>query len=292
MSTAFVLSGGASLGSVQVGMLAALADRGIAPDLLVGTSAGALNAAYLAGRGTDRDAVDDLAAVWRSLRTRDVFQPDPIRLATSLLGRGPALFGNHGLRRLIGHHLRFDSIEDAGIALAVVTADLLTGAEVTLTEGPATTAVLASSAIPAMLPPVNWGTQTLVDGGLADNTAISRAVDAGAETIYVLPCGYPCALTSPPRSALATALQAMSLLVHQRLIHDIALYASVAELIVVPPPCPLSVAPIDFRQGAELIRRAHAAAAAFLAVDGGRRADPTAHIGMHTHRPTDTQKAR
>jgi NTE family protein len=50
MTTAFVLSGGGSLGSVQVGMLLALADRGITPDLVIGTSVGALNAAWIAGR--------------------------------------------------------------------------------------------------------------------------------------------------------------------------------------------------------------------------------------------------
>ena len=67
-TTAFVLSGGGSLGAVQVGMLAALAERGYQPDLLVGASAGALNAAFIAGRGFDVEAVNDLSSVWRRVR--------------------------------------------------------------------------------------------------------------------------------------------------------------------------------------------------------------------------------
>jgi NTE family protein len=77
MTTAFVLSGGGSLGAVQVGMLQELAARGIRPDLLVGTSAGALNAAYVAGHGAEPAALDRLAAIWRALRRRDVFPLSP-----------------------------------------------------------------------------------------------------------------------------------------------------------------------------------------------------------------------
>ncbi|GAA4488178.1 patatin-like phospholipase family protein [Rhodococcus olei] len=292
MATAFVLSGGASLGAVQVGMLGAIAERGIAPDLLVGTSAGALNAGYLAGHGAQPDAIAGLGALWRSLRTWQLFRPDPRRAVNTLLGRGTAVFGAQGLHELLDRHLTFSRLEDAGIALQVIATDLLTGEEVALDSGPAAAAILASSAIPGMLPPVTCGERTLVDGGLADNAAISRAVQAGAGTIYVLPCGYPCALTSPPRSALGTLTQAMALLVHQRLLHDITLYASEADLIVLPPPCPLSVNPMDFGHADELIRRAHTEAAKFLAVDGGRREDPAAHIRMHTHATAVTVVSR
>ena len=283
MFTAFVLSGGASLGSVQVGMLQAIAERGILPDLLVGTSAGALNATFLAGRGFSAETVGELASVWRSLRTWRLFRPDAVRTAGTLLGRGTSIFSDRGLRDLLDRHVKFALLEEAGIPLQVIATDLLTGAEVVLDRGPASKAVLASSAIPGMLPPVSWRERTLVDGGLADNTAISQAVRAGAERVYVLPCGYPCALVTPPRSALGILTQTMALLVHQRLLHDIALYAGAVELIVLPPPCPLSVNPVDFRHADELIRRAHEVSARFLDVDDGHRDDPGAHIGIHIH---------
>ena len=76
MTTAFVLSGGGSLGAVQVGMLAALEARAFRPDLLVGTSAGALNAAFVGANGYDAAAIDRLAAIWRGLRRTDVFPFD------------------------------------------------------------------------------------------------------------------------------------------------------------------------------------------------------------------------
>ena len=71
--TAFVLSGGASLGALQVGMLRALYERGVVPDLLVGTSAGALNAAFVASRPQSRASIDQLARIWRDLHREDVF---------------------------------------------------------------------------------------------------------------------------------------------------------------------------------------------------------------------------
>src|SRR6478672_7548151 len=91
MATAFVLSGGGSLGAVQVGMLQALAAQGVEPDLLIGTSAGALNAAYVAGRGMGTRSLDDLAAIWAGLRRRDVFPLQPARLGAAAIGRAPSL---------------------------------------------------------------------------------------------------------------------------------------------------------------------------------------------------------
>lgn len=283
MTTAFVLSGGVSLAAVQVGMLGALAARGVAPDLLVGTSAGALNAAFLAGHGTGDEGVEELASIWRSLRTWQLFRPDPLRAVGAVVGSGTAVFGDHGVRRLIEGHMTFADLADAPIRVQVVATDLLSGQEVALGSGPAVEAILASSAFPGLLPPVQWDGRTLVDGGLADNTAISQAVAAGADEVYVLPCGYPCALTEPPRTALGTVAQAWALLVHQRLLHDIDLYAEQIDLVVLPPPCPLTVNPLDFRHADELIRRAHLESLEFLAIDGGRRSDPGVEVALHTH---------
>src|SRR5688572_2451554 len=147
MVTAFVLSGGGSLGAVQVGMLQALAARGVEPDLLIGTSAGALNAGYVAGHGTSTDALDDLATIWARLRRRDVFPLDPVRLGAAAVGRAPSLCPNGALRRLIGEHIAFDDLEDAAIPVHVITTDVRSGAEVVLSAGGAVDAVLASAAI-------------------------------------------------------------------------------------------------------------------------------------------------
>src|SRR5688500_14855846 len=100
MTTAFVLSGGGSLGAVQVGMLQALVDHHVALDLLVGASVGALNAAFLAGQGWAPAALDRLADIWRGLRRQDVFPFAPHRQLLALAGARPSLCTADGLRRL------------------------------------------------------------------------------------------------------------------------------------------------------------------------------------------------
>lgn len=283
MTTSFVLSGGGSLGAVQVGMLQALSERGIVPDTLVGTSAGALNAVFVAGSGTSPEDIASLAEVWRSLRTWQLFPPDPRRALRALLGHTDSLFSDRGLRDLVERHLVFDRLEDAPIPLTVIATDLLSGLEVALTRGPTVDAVLASCAIPGVLPPVAWGGLTLADGGLADNTAISQAVRAGADHVYVLPTGYPCSLTEPPHTPLGILGQSMAVLVHQRLVRDIEQFADRVDLVVLPPPCPVTTSALDFSNADELIRRAYDGAVDFLARDSGRREHPARHIALHAH---------
>src|SRR5687767_7164423 len=99
MTTAFVLSGGGSLGAVQVGMLQALTARGVEPDLLVGTSVGALNAAYIGGHGASDRSLEELAGIWAGLRRRDVFPLQPARLGAAIVGWAPSLCPNGALRR-------------------------------------------------------------------------------------------------------------------------------------------------------------------------------------------------
>ena len=284
MTTAFVLSGGGSLGAVQVGMLQALGERGVAPDLLVGTSAGALNAVFVAAHGMSADSLDLLAATWAALRRDDVFPLRAPQMLLALAGARDALCADTGLERLVRRHVGFACLESAPIPVHLVATDLLSGEEVLLSEGDAVSAVLASSAIPAVLPPVRRDGRTLVDGGLADNAAISQAVALGADRVYVLPTGYACALDVPPTRPLAVAVQALSLLVQRRLVADVALYASEVDLVVLPPLCPLRIAATDFRHAAELCRRARAASARWLDSGGAYRPGPARILGMHGHR--------
>ena len=283
MTTAFVLSGGGSLGAVQVGMLQALADHHIRPDLLVGTSAGALNAAFIAGHGTDRGAIGDLAQVWEGLRARSVFSVDPRRTIAALAGRSNAICADRGLRALLDRHLRFHTLEDAPTPLMIVTTDLLTGREVVLSTGDARDAVLASCAIPAVFPPIERNDAVLADGGLANNSAVSLAVLAGADTIYVLTSGYACALPRAPRTPWGVAAHALTLLTHQRLVADVARYADHVDLVVLPTLCPLRVSPVDFSRARELGRNARTEALRWLAEDGGRRQHPERNLALHTH---------
>lgn len=278
MTTAFVLSGGGNLGAVQVGMLQALAEAGIRPDVLVGTSAGALNAVHVAEHGATGAGIDALAAVWSGLRSRGLFRVDPRSLLT-----GGALCSDRGMRALLERHLGLDRLEDAPIPVHVVATDFLSGDEVDLDRGPAAEAVLASCAIPGVFPPVTWDGRPLVDGGLADNAAISVAVAAGADEVVVLPAGYACALRVAPGGVAGPLCHALSLLTHQRLVADVAAYQDRIDLTVLLPPCPLSVPPLDFAHSRDLIDRARSGTRRQLDHDGGRRPRPDRDIALHRH---------
>lgn len=283
MVTAFVLSGGGSLGAVQVGMLQALAERGVRPDLLVGTSAGALNATYVAGHGATSQSLERLADIWRRLHRRDVFPLNAARAAGAVAGAVPSLCSNDALRRLVQQHLPFERLEDAQIPVHLVATDVRSGEEVLLSRGDATPAVLASAAIPAVFPAVRIDGRFLVDGAIADNCAVTQAVALGADRVYVLPSGYACALDRPPATALGAAMQALTLLIEQRLILDVAHAADLVDLRLLPPLCPLAVSSVDFRHGPELIERARAAAAEWLDSGADDSARPERYLSLHTH---------
>lgn len=261
---AFVLSGGASLGAIQVGMLHALFERGVAPDLIVGTSAGAVNAAFVASREPTVEPAEALAKVWRGLRRGAVFPANPLTGFVGFIGRSDHLVPDGNLRRIIARKLEFELLEEAPTPLHVIATDVVSGMEMRLSSGSAVDAVLASAALPGVFKPVPWNGRRLMDGGVADNTPISQAVELGADEIYVLPTGYACALDEPPRGALAMFLHAMSLLVQQRMRVEIELMQDRARLIVLPPPCPQDVQPIDFSKADQLVEQGLAASRAFL----------------------------
>ncbi|WP_343602845.1 patatin-like phospholipase family protein [Mycobacterium sp.] len=264
MTTAFVLSGGASLGSIQVGMLLGLAEAGIVPELVVGTSVGALNGGWAASR-PDVGGIGELADLWRSLTRNDIFPTRPIVGLLGFLGWRSNLVPAAGLRQLLSDHLGFARLEDAPIPLHVVATDVLSGCDVLLSTGDAVDAIAASAAIPAVFPPVHINGRALIDGGVVNNTPLSHAVALGADLIWVLPTGYSCALPEPPKGVTAMALHALALAVNQRLAVDVARFEDAVDLRVVPPLCPLGISPIDFTHTAQLIERSHTATREWLA---------------------------
>lgn len=283
MPTAFVLSGGGSLGAVQVGMLAALHDHGIAPDFLIGTSAGALNATYVAENGFSKTTIDDLAQIWRSLKRSDVFPVDPLRQLFALSGRRPSLCSSRPLLRLVQERLRITVLDDAIVPVHLIATDALSGEEVVLSTGDAASAVMASAAIPAVFPPVLRNGRFLMDGGVADNTAVSQAVNLGADRIVIVPAGFACALDGPPDSPLAAATHALTLMLEQRLIVEVAHLADRVEIIVAPPLCPLSVAPVDFSRADELMARSRTATTDWLRAGKHHLPHPERFLSLHHH---------
>jgi NTE family protein len=282
MTTAFVFSGGGSLGAVQVGMMLALGERGIVPDLLVGTSVGALNAAYLAGDPSPR-GTRSLATLWSGLQRRDVFPIPGAAALRALAGRHDHLIDPAPLRRLVAGRVPYARLEDAPWPVAVVATEVTTGLEVVLGEGDAVDAVVASASLPGVFPPVDVDGHLLMDGGVVNHTPISVAADLGADCVVVLPTGYACALETPPRSALAMVVHAFTLATQRRLVDDVRRLQGDLDLRVVPPLCPVAVSPVEFGLSGELIQRARQATRRWL--DADRAADQARDLAPHRHGP-------
>ncbi|MGH3260893.1 MAG: patatin-like phospholipase family protein, partial [Trebonia sp.] len=249
------------LGALQVGMLEALYERGITPDFLVGTSVGALNAAFIASRPQSPQTARELGRVWRDLQWQDVFPVSMSALVGGVCGRRDHLVPDRELRRLIRRYVEFADLADASIPLHLIAFDLLEGRELRLSKGPAVDAVAASATIPGIFPPVAIGERCLIDGGVVNNTPISHAVELGAERIYVLPTQAPHGRPGRvPIGALDAAIQGLHLLVGCRLEADVARYSAEAELILLPAPDGAGVQPTNFEHSQRLIADARAAA--------------------------------
>jgi NTE family protein len=278
--TAFVFAGGGSLGAIQVGMLRTLLDCGMRPDFVVGASVGAINASYFAG-APDAEGVARLGRIWSGLRRSDIF---PFTLASALgLLRHPAnLVDPGGLRRLIETNLQCPRIEDAQIPLHIMATNQQ-GQPVRLSSGPAVEAILASTAIPGVFPPVAIGGEALMDGAIAANTPMLLAAQLGASRIIILPTGYACALAEPPTRAVAKALHAITLLIAWQLMHELEHISTDIQVHLVPTLCPLAVSPFDFSAAQELIERGAESAKKWIE-EGGltRRARPQ-ELSPHRH---------
>jgi NTE family protein len=280
--TAFVFAGGGSLGAVEVGMLKALVAAGVEADFAVGSSVGAINAAYFAA-DPSAAGVERLEGIWRALRRNDVFPITPFRSIFGLLTLVDHIIDPLPLRRLLERRLPMTRLEEAAIPCTVVATDVLSGMEIHFASGPAVEALLASTALPAVFPPVRIGERFLVDGGIANNTPISTAAELHAKRVIVLPTGFSCSLDAPPRGALAMALHALNLLIARQLVTDTERLGRKARLVVVPPLCPLGVTPIDFSRSAELIDRAEKETRRWLKGGGLEREGTPGELMAHVH---------
>ena len=281
--TAFVLSGGGSLGAVQVGMLQALAAADIQPDVLIGTSAGGINAAWVGARGMSPESLAELARAWTELRRRDVFPIRPLQVLAGLTGRRNSLFSGEPLGDLVAERAGIQDLSEATIPVHLLATDLFSGIDVLLSSGSVRDAARATAAIPGILPPVLIEGQWLVDGAVATRAGVSHAIELGATRVVVLPAGVPCAIDRPPSSAIGVALHALSLLIEQQLLIEVALRVEGVTIGLLPPLCPLTVSPADFGHAAELIERGRTDSTAWIDAGGLEREDPSRFLALHRH---------
>ena len=188
LRTAFVLGGGGLLGAGEVGMLRALIESGVQPDVVVGTSVGAVNGAAVAADPT-LESVADLTAVWRGLADSDLYSGGAIRRARHFARTRTSVHPNEPLRDLLLDRLGDRLIEDLPVPFQCVAASIERAAEHWFTSGPLVPAVMASSAVPGVLPPVRIGDEHFLDGGLVNSIPVGRAVTLGARVVYVLQVG-------------------------------------------------------------------------------------------------------
>jgi NTE family protein len=279
--TAFVLAGGGSFGAIQVGMMHSLAKHGIAPDMVVGSSVGALNGAYYAGNPTLKGVLQ-LEKIWRDLKRQDVF-PITWRTLLGFLRRRDFLVPHDGIRKLLDDHLPYRNLEDAKLPVYIVATDIVTGDSVVMSDGSAAEAIVASTAIPGAFTPIHYRHRFLADGAISSNTPIRIAVKQGATRLIILPTGHACATDAPPVGAVANVLHALTLLIARQLVSELENLDPAIEYYVVPPLCPLVGSPYDFTRTADHIERAVKSTDDWLKKNGLSESRIPGELRPHSH---------
>ncbi len=190
MTTAFVLGGGGVLGAVEVGMLRALFERGITPDLVLGTSIGALNGAMVA-RDPDIGVIDKLTELWRSAGSagHEMYGDSPLRTVRRAVSTGTHLWSSKPLHQALVDEFGDLTIEELPVRFQVCAASIERAAEHWFESGPLVDAVVASAAVPGLLPPAKVNGEHYLDGGIVNSIPLGRAVQLGASRVFVLQVG-------------------------------------------------------------------------------------------------------
>jgi NTE family protein len=264
--TAFVFSGGASLGAIEVGALKALVERGIRADLVLGTSVGSLNGAMFAYDPSEKQ-VEKIENIWRNIKVWDVFTPSPLTPVVNLTTAGEHLVSPKNLRKLIVENLPFERIEDTKLPLYIIGTDIKSGEEVVFNKGLVSEALMSSAGIPGVFPVQHMSERALVDGGLVNNSPISTAVRLGAERIIIFPIGVPSS-NQKPGNVMEILIRSFIYLLNRQLTTDIQLYKEKVDLIIIPPPNPIDVGPHDFTKSDQLIDTAYERATKWLDEEG------------------------
>ena len=266
---AFVLSGAGNRGPLEVGALQALLEKGIVPDLVVGTSAGAINVAYLAAHGATQATVTAMGKLWSDVTTDTIYPENVLEIVWRLRSRSPSLYSNSGMRALLEGALP-KTFKECQLPLFLTSTDLTThrlfmwGNDV---SAPLVDAVLASASVPGIHPPVTYKDLALVDGGVVANVAASVAIDQKATTIYVINAGYGGGKVAAPKGVLNVLGLTLSTMLSQSLLQDIdrAKQDPNVDLYHIHLPQFSDISFRDFRKGDEMIAAGYASTKAYLA---------------------------
>jgi NTE family protein len=278
--TAFVLSGGGNLGALQVGMLRALLERRVAPDLVLGCSVGALNGAAIAS-DPSLAMVGRLQELWRDIADHDVMPAGLLPTTVQLARKGVSLHDNANLRQVVETVLPGLAFDDLAVPFQCVAAALHEGSETWFDSGPLVEPILASSALPAVYPPVEIEGIKYLDGAIVNDVPVSRAVALGADRIFVLHVGSWDRPRPEPKRPIDMAMYAYWLARRSRFQRDLASIPANIEVLVLPPGATPLIRYNDFGHSDEMIATSYEASAAFLDAKDGDRANDLAAAVPH-----------
>ena len=202
---AFVLGGGGHRGTYEVGMLKALIEAGIQPDIVVGTSIGAINGVAIAA-DPSREMIERLIDAWHNILDSSIFRGNVFARAYNAVRYQTHLHSNDPLRHLIEGVVSARRFVDLAVHFECVAACVEDAAEHWFSEGPLVDAVLASSAVPGILPAVEVNGRHYIDGGVVNSIPLSRAIELGATELYVLQVGHIHEKLKPPRTPWDVAM--------------------------------------------------------------------------------------
>ena len=269
MTTAFVLGGGGLLGAHEVGMLRALAEAGVRPDLVVGTSIGALNGVLVAANPAG--AAERLARMWQGEELRLAFSEKLWGRAARLVRSGTHLHSLEPLSRVLAEALPGAGFSDLELPFQCVAASIEGATARWFSSGPVVPAVMASCAVPGLLPPVEIDGTHYFDGGLVDSIPVGRAVALGATTVYVLQVGRIESPLAVPRRPWEVGLVAFEIARRHRFHEEMSSLPEHVRVHVLPTggdrPAP-GLKQFRYRDRDKVglsIERAYAASASYLA---------------------------
>ena len=235
MTTAFVLGGGGVLGAVEVGMLRALFEAGITPDLVLGTSVGALNGALVA-RDPTPAVVERLTDLWRDVGESggSGYAERALPAVRRALATGTHLYSPEPMRQRLIDELGDLRFEELPVRFQVCAASIERSAEHWFDSGRVVDAVLASAAVPGLLPPAKVGSEHFLDGGIVNSIPLARAVQLGATRVFVLQVGRIDRPLKPPRRPWEVARVSFEIARRHRFVRELAELPDDIECHVLP----------------------------------------------------------
>jgi NTE family protein len=235
VTTAFVLGGGGVLGAVEVGMLRALFEADVAPELVLGTSIGALNGALVA-RDPTSTVVERLTSLWRDVGESggSGYAERALPAVRRAVATGTHIYSAQPMRQRLEEELGDIRFEDLAARFQVCAASIERSAEHWFDSGRVVDAVLASAAVPGLLPPVKVGAEHYLDGGIVNSIPLARAVRLGATRVFVLQVGRFDRPLKPPRKPWEVARVSFEIARRHRFVRELEELPDNVECHVLP----------------------------------------------------------